>query len=329
MWAVVLHLPEPVDLTVVVKVVITRCAAAHGGGGGGASDVRTTANTLANRRIVAAGGGGAGGNRTAGCGRGTGGGGGAGYYGGGGGAAWPGIPPGGPVPTGGTQAAGGAGGVTTFTPGPTNGFAGALGVGGAGGTEVSSAQGTPTGPAEFGGIGGGLTGGNGLYNSANNWNGQSGAGGSSYIGGVTAGITTSGLRTGNGQIDIEYAAGGISCIGTPRTFTITVNPNASLVIVADPGTVLCEGDPTLLTVFDAAPGAGANVSITHSSSNAITAGNSVACNTGTTGEVNGYWRAYNLTAFPAITGDYTIRSVTFGVEAMLGGASITDNSQFV
>ena len=38
------------------------------------------------------------------------------------------------------------------------------------------------------------------------------------------------------------------CVGTPRTFTITVNPNPAIVIVADPGTTLCEGDPTLLTV---------------------------------------------------------------------------------
>ncbi|MBK6378915.1 MAG: hypothetical protein IPF72_03920 [Chitinophagaceae bacterium] len=38
------------------------------------------------------------------------------------------------------------------------------------------------------------------------------------------------------------------CNGTPRTFTITVNPNPAIVIIADPGTTLCEGDPTLLTV---------------------------------------------------------------------------------
>ncbi|MBK8496889.1 MAG: hypothetical protein IPL50_19255 [Chitinophagaceae bacterium] len=85
------------------------CAQAQGGGGGGATDVRVGANTLGARAIVAGGGGGAGGNRTAGCGRGSGGGGGGGLWGGGGGAGWPGVPPGGPVPTGGTQAAGGAG----------------------------------------------------------------------------------------------------------------------------------------------------------------------------------------------------------------------------
>jgi subtilisin-like proprotein convertase family protein len=38
------------------------------------------------------------------------------------------------------------------------------------------------------------------------------------------------------------------CAGTPRTFTITVNPNPAIVVIADPGTTICEGDPTLLTV---------------------------------------------------------------------------------
>ncbi len=230
------------------------CAAAQGGGGGGASDVRIAPYALANRVIVGAGGGGAGGNRTAGCGRGSGGGGGGGLYGGGGGAGWPGVPGSeGPVPTGGTQVAGGAAGVTTWTGGgPTNGFPGVLAVGGAGGIEVASGQGTPTGPGERGGIGGGLTGGSGLYNNANNWNGQSGAGGSSYIGGVTGGLTTAGLRTGAGQVQITYTpVSAATCFGAARTFTITVNPNANLIIVADPGTTLCEGDPTLLTVYDA------------------------------------------------------------------------------
>lgn len=81
----------------------TPCSISRGGGGGGASDIRVGGTGLNNRVIVAGGGGGAGGNRNAGCGRGTGGGGGGGWYGGGGGAGWPGVPPGGPVPTGGTQ----------------------------------------------------------------------------------------------------------------------------------------------------------------------------------------------------------------------------------
>jgi subtilisin-like proprotein convertase family protein len=38
------------------------------------------------------------------------------------------------------------------------------------------------------------------------------------------------------------------CNGTPSSFTITVNPNPAIVVIADPGTTICEGDPTLLTV---------------------------------------------------------------------------------
>ncbi|MEO6252472.1 MAG: LamG-like jellyroll fold domain-containing protein, partial [Ferruginibacter sp.] len=42
--------------------------------------------------------------------------------------------------------------------------------------------------------------------------------------------------------------GGTPCVGPPSTFTITVNPNPQVVIIADPGTTICEGDPTRLTV---------------------------------------------------------------------------------
>lgn len=204
----------------------TPCTAALGGNGGGASDVRLNSTAIGARVIVGAGGGGAGGQRLAGCGRGTGGGGGGGYYGGGGGAAWPGVPPGGPVPTGGTQATGGTGGVSTWAslnPG-NNGANGGLGFGGKGGNEISSSQfGSAT--AQPGGVGGGLTGGNGLYNSANNWTGQSGAGGSSYIGGVTGGSTTSGSRSGNGQVIITYTGATVSTtqiagLGTGATFPV-------------------------------------------------------------------------------------------------------------
>jgi subtilisin-like proprotein convertase family protein len=294
------------------------CAAAQAGGGGGASDVRIAPYALANRVIVGAGGGGAGGNRTAGCGRGTGGGGGGGLYGGGGGAGWPGVPPGGPVPTGGTQVAGGAAGTTTWTAGgPTDGFPGILAVGGAGGNEVASAQGTPTGPAEQGGVGGGLTGGSGLYNSANNWNGHSGAGGSSFIGGVTGGITTAGLRTGAGRVDVTYTPiSAATCFGAPRSFTITVNPNPSLIIVADPGTTICEGDPTLLTVYNSS--GFAPVTLTQSANNSIVVG-SVACNAGGLHTDNSYWRAYNLAAL-GLPSALTVNTVTFGIEQAAGGA---------
>ncbi len=49
-----------------------------------------------------------------------------------------------------------------------------------------------------------------------------------------------------------------SCVKT-RSITINVNPNPGLVIVADPGTTLCEGDPTLLTVYDAGSAVGGTI----------------------------------------------------------------------
>lgn len=49
-----------------------------------------------------------------------------------------------------------------------------------------------------------------------------------------------------------------SCVKT-RSITINVNPNANLVIVADPGTTVCEGDPTLLTVYDAGSAVGGTI----------------------------------------------------------------------
>ena len=137
-----------------------------GGGGGGASDVRVGGVALANRVIVAGGGGGG----NAGCPEHGAGGNGGGLIGdtgtdGGGGY----LPA-----SGGTQVAGGAG--------AGGGSAGALGVGGTGGYHV-------------GGGGGGYYGGGAAYASGS-------GGGSSYIGGVTAGVTTSGLRTGHGQVVI-------------------------------------------------------------------------------------------------------------------------------
>lgn len=180
--------------------------AARAGGGGGASDVRVGGTGLANRILVAGGGGGAGGNRVQGQGRGTGGGGGGGFYGGGGGAGWPGVPgQEGSLPTGGTQVAGGSGGTSTWPVSGNDGFNGILGIGGNGGSEVGSNQ-SGSATALAGGVGGGLIGGNGQWDSARNWTGQSGAGGSSYLGGVTSGLTLSGIRSGNGYIELEYEA---------------------------------------------------------------------------------------------------------------------------
>ncbi|HHG85292.1 MAG TPA: hypothetical protein ENJ82_11150, partial [Bacteroidetes bacterium] len=176
------------------------CAGALAGGGGGASDVRLNSTSINARRIVAGGGGGAGGNRLSGCGRGTGGGGGGGRYGGGGGAGWPST--GGTLPLGGTQSAGGAAGTSSYSSVPgNNGTPGALGLGGGGGDEASSSQGGSA-AALPGGFGGGIVGDSGRYSQ--NWTGQSGAGGSGYVGGVTSGAMANGARSGNGVVQLSY-----------------------------------------------------------------------------------------------------------------------------
>lgn len=189
------------------------CSVSRGGHGGGATDVRYGGTDLNNRVIVAGGGGGAGGNRNQACGRGGGGGGGGGYYGGGGGAGWPfGSTT---LPTGGTQSSGGIAGTSIYTP-ENNGSPGSWGTGGNGGSEIFSNQ-VGSGIAQTGGTGGGLTGADGLY--VVNWTGQSGAGGSSFIGGVTNGSTTSGVRSGDGSVIIT-----VLCTG-PDLPSVTASAN--------------------------------------------------------------------------------------------------------
>ncbi len=200
------------------------CTTAMGGVGGGASDIRLNGVSLNNRVIVAGGGGGAGGDRSNGCGRGTGGGGGGGYYGGGGGCGYPQNST--TVPTGGTQTTGGNGGVSTFSSGQ-NGMSGLLGVGGAGGIETSSAQGGAN-IAFPGGVGGGLVGANGQQPPTNIFTGQSGAGGSSYLGTLTNTSTTSGNRTGNGIVTISYDLGLVTTISSSGSPTLCSGANATL-----------------------------------------------------------------------------------------------------
>ena len=177
------------------------CANARGGEGGGASDVRLNGTTLGLRVIVGAGGGGAGGSRIAGCGRGSGGAGGGGYYGGGGGA---GTPQTGSLPTGGTQVAGGSGGTSSVVSQIAPciiGLDGVLGIGGDGGCEITSNQ-SGSDAGFNGGIGGGLSGASGIHPGNGNYMGQSGAGGSSYIVGLTSASTTSGTQSGLSLIHI-------------------------------------------------------------------------------------------------------------------------------
>ncbi len=161
--------------------------------GGGASDVRVSPYTLTNRVIVAAGGGGAEWSGT-------------GLQAGHGGGLTGGINGGGNDPSAsggpGTQTAGGAGG---FDPcggafGPS--FSGSFGIGGNSTTGHSGGG----GGGWYGGGSGGCDG--------------HGGGGSSYIGGVTSGTTTAGIKTGNGQIIITAL-----CVPSSITPNVASLPN--------------------------------------------------------------------------------------------------------
>ena len=180
--------------------VTSGCSSADAGVGGGASDIRLNGSVLGDRIVVAAGGGGAGGNRVSGCGRGAGGGGGGGFYGGGGGVGGHNATANPQTPASpGTQISGGIGGATDCC--GSLGNDGSLGLGGSGGNELGSGQGSGN-TGVIGGDGGGLIGEDG--NLPLGWTGASGAGGSSYIGGVTSGSTTSGVRLGDGQVIITW-----------------------------------------------------------------------------------------------------------------------------
>ncbi len=161
---------------------------ANAGGGGGASDIRIGGTTLADRIIVAGGGGGATDNEDC--------------WGGDGGGeigADGGCSDDYEVGTGGTQSEGGT-------------IGGALGKGG-------SAKSTME---PWNGGGGG-----GYYGGGTSPAHGSGGGGSSYIGGVTDGETTAGVRSGHGQITITYTDASISACASSRVpVTVTVGAYA-------------------------------------------------------------------------------------------------------
>ena len=110
--------------------------------------------------------------------------------------------------------------------GGDGGYAGDQGFGG---TQIAGGLGSPGNldcwPGTFG-QGGGNTGTSACSGGGGGWYGggagSGGGGGSSYIDGVTGGSTTSGIQAGNGLVTISYSYP--ACIGTPKTFTITVNP---------------------------------------------------------------------------------------------------------
>lgn len=128
--------------------------------------------------------------------------------------------------------------------------------------------------------------------------------------------TTNTLTVTNVAVTTWYRAviQGSGCAAANSSVSVvTVLPGAAtLFIDADPNTPLCAGDPTKLTAME---GAGpAPVTVSQSSNNTtIVAGNSVACPTPPTS----IWRAYTLSAFPAVTGNFTITTVKFGIEAAI------------
>ena len=193
--------------------------------GGGASDVRRGAG-LANRIIVAGGGGGQG---------------------------W-------------STGSGGSGGGTTGVDGTaswiagTNGKGGSQSAGGAGGFYGGNGQSSPSGVLGVGGDGsplntyctgggggGGYYGGGGGYVSA-------GGGGSSYIGcaGSTNASTTPGTRSGDGLVTIAYSA--TMCVGSPKTFTITVNPTPNAVATPAAQTICPASAITTIAMSGNVPG---------------------------------------------------------------------------
>ena len=155
-----------------------------GASGGGGSDVRRGGSALANRVIVGGGGGG-GGGACGGCA--ANGGVGGGLTGGNGVSYSSGLTF---EATGGTQSAGGANGSYVYAT-AIEGTAGSLGQGGIG---------DGNGFSGGGGGGGGYYGGGGGSTHFE----SGGGGGSSYVGGVTGGLTTSGVRAGHGLVSISW-----------------------------------------------------------------------------------------------------------------------------
>ncbi len=115
------------------------------------------------------------------------------------------------------------------------------------------------------------------------------------------------------------------CGVTTCTFTITV-VDAELPTITCPANVTVNNTPNLCsgvatypapTALDNCPFPGSvPLSITQNTSNTVVAG-SVSCNSGGIHTDNSYWRAYDLGPM-ALTGPFTINSVTFGVELANG-----------
>lgn len=220
----------------------------NGTPGGGASDIRIGGQGLANRVIVAGGGGG--------CGW---------YY-----------------------AAGGAGGGLTGGAGTNHGSGGATqaaggAVGSSGASCVKSAGTLGQGGDGSGYSAGGGGGGGGYYGGGGGGYDQGGGGGSSYIGGVTNGTTTAGVRNGNGQIVVSWT--GTGCTSTLVPVTVTIN--AAPTVTATASSISpCVGQSVTLTAGGATSYSWSN-GVNTSAQTLIPNATATYTVTGTTGSCSG------------------------------------------
>jgi hypothetical protein len=240
------------------------------GGGGGASDVRTSPFTLTNRVVVAGGGGGgggSGGNAAVFGGQGSNVGGPPGGAGGAGAASTAGgnasVPPdwmssggggGGPGGTSAGSPGGGAGAAGSLNGDDGNvgspGGIGSLAQGGSGGTGALEDMGDDGPGGDGGGGGGGYYGGGGGGGGVsddtvtNGTGGGGGGGGSSYVlPGAASPTSTSGVQTGNGEVQISFAVSAPQITsaasstlrpGRAGTFTVTA-PGAPTPVLSEIG----------------------------------------------------------------------------------------------
>ena len=307
------------------------CSGGYAGGGGGASDVRTGAYTLTDRVIVGAGGGGAGRDYCNGgctpCG-----------WGGSGGA---GDINGSPAASGGSSInygqKGTTGGPGSGGPGDGGGPAGSTGSFGTGGAGAGGTYDVAAGGGGGGYYGGG---GGGSASSGSGTGGGGGGGGSSYTGGVSSGVVSTNVQSGNGQVQVilSCSAGTITgtttvCTGltTPLTDAISggawTSANTSVATVSGSGVVTGVTAGTATISYGGTLGCGtayATATVTVLAPPSAITGTATVCTGGTTALTDaggGTWTSSN-TSVATVNTVGTVTALSAGTSAItytLGG----------